>query len=69
MPHDSFLQKFYQFKAMVISADIPTGLLLDMLENFILSDSRNTDVIEAIPILDGQLSLSDLINDEELIPV
>ena len=62
MLENPVLQKFLKFKVTIISADIPSNLLLDMVESFITSDDEPT--IEAIPVMDGQLSLFDVQNKE-----
>ena len=58
MQNDITLEKFKRFKAMIISADIPIGTLMDMIENYLTAD-EDTPIVEAIPVLDGQLTLSE----------
>jgi len=57
MQNNPVLERFKQFKAMIISSNIPNNLLLEMAENYITSDEPAP--AEIIPILDGQMSLSD----------
>ena len=57
MQDDTVLERFRKFKATIISTNIPNSLLMDMIESFITSDDEDTDIREAIPVLDGQLSL------------
>ena len=52
------LQRFKRFKDMVVSADIPGNLLLEMAESYITSDDGDS-IVREIPILDGQMSLLD----------
>ena len=54
---NNLLQKFQKFKAMIISSNVPNNLLLEMLENYLISEDE--PATEMIPILDGQLSLFD----------
>ena len=56
---DTVLQRFRQFRAMIISASVPNDILLDMLESYITSNDE-APAVEEIPILDGQLSLMEL---------
>jgi hypothetical protein len=57
MQNNPVLERFKQFKAMIISADIPSNLLLELAEDYITADEPAS--VEAIPVLDGQMSLSD----------
>jgi hypothetical protein len=57
MQNNPVLERFKKFKAMIISADIPNNLLLEMAEGYITSDEPTP--AEAVPVLDGQMSLSD----------
>ena len=59
MQNETVLERFKKFKATIISSNIPNSLLMDMIESFIASDYEDTTVTEVIPILDGQMSLSD----------
>jgi len=43
---------------MLVSADIPGNLLLDMVESYITSGCDDS-VPEAVPVIDGQMSLLD----------
>jgi len=43
---------------MIVAADVPADLLMDMIESYITSGDGD-EVVESIPILDGQLSLFD----------
>ena len=56
MQNDTILQRFRQFKAMVVSSNIPNSLLMDMIENYISTDNNEPTAVP-IPVLDGQLSL------------
>jgi len=56
---DDVLQRFRKFKSMIISADLPSSVLLDMIESYITSEDEELTV-EAIPVLGGQMSLSDV---------
>jgi len=58
MQNDIVLERFQQFKAMVISSNIPNSLLMDMIESYIPSDD-NEATSEPIPVFDGQLSFFD----------
>jgi len=58
MQDDNVLQRFKKFKSMIISANVPNSVLLEMAENFITSDNSE-QAAEAIPIMEGQLSLFD----------
>lgn len=56
MQNDTVLEKFKKFRTMIISSNIPNSMLMDMIENYITTDEE-VPIIEAIPVLDGQLSL------------
>jgi len=58
MQNDTVLQKFLKFKSMIASADVPCDVLMEMIESYITSDDSE-EVAESIPVLEGQLSLSD----------
>ena len=59
MPEDITLQRFQRFKEMFISSDMSNNDLLDLLESYItVNDDK--PAVEEIPILDGQLSLSEI---------
>jgi len=60
MQNDTALERFRKFRTMFISSDIPNGMLLDMIERFITTDDE-MPIIETIPVLDGQLTLSEYI--------
>lgn len=66
MPVDTALERFKKFKATLVSSNVSNSVLLEMIENFITTDGDNT-VVEAIPVLDGQLSLFDVSTYKELI--
>ena len=55
---DIVLQRFRQFRSMIILADVPSDVLLDMLESYLTSDDE-PQAVEEFPILDGQLTLLD----------
>ena len=55
--NDTVLQRFKRFKSMVVPVNIPSNLLLEILESYITSDDE--PAVEEIPVLDGQLSLFD----------
>jgi hypothetical protein len=55
---DAVLQRFRQFRSMIISSSVPNDVLLDMLESYLTSDDEPQAAVE-IPILDGQLTLLD----------
>jgi len=58
MQDDNTLMRFKRFKTLFVSSNIPNSLLLDMVESFItLNDDASTN--EAIPVLEGQISLFD----------
>lgn len=59
MQSNPVLERFKRFKAMIISADIPNNLLLELAENYITSDEPPP--VEPIPVLDGQMSLLDFV--------
>ena len=59
MQENDVLQRFKKFKSLYISSNIPNSLLLELLEDFITSNDDEPQAVEAIPILAGQLSLSD----------
>jgi len=44
---------------MIISADVPSAILLEMAENYMTSNDDDNTVAENIPVLDGQMSLLD----------
>ena len=57
---DETLRRFQKFKEVLVSADLPSGVLLDMIESYITSGSSGGDgesAAEEIPILDGQMLL------------
>jgi hypothetical protein len=56
---DDVLQRFRKFKSMIISADLPSNILLDIIESYITAEDEDLPV-EEIPVLDGQLSLLDV---------
>ena len=58
MQDDTVLQRFLRFRSMIVAADVPADLLMDMIESYITSGDGD-EVVESIPILDGQLSLFD----------
>jgi len=58
MQEDTVLQRFKKFKSMFISSNISNNLLLEMVESFI-TPSDDTPAAEAIPVMDGQMSLLD----------
>ena len=66
MQENTVLQKFQKFKSMIISSNIPSSLLLEMIESYITSDDSDTVPVEDTPVLDGQISLFDLTNYKEL---
>ena len=55
MRNDTILQRFKQFRAMVVSSNIPNSLLMDMIESYITPDDGDSPVAP----LDGQMSLFD----------
>jgi len=58
MKENTVLQRFLKFKSMIVSAEMPGDVLMDMIESYITSDEGD-EVAEGIPVLDGQLSLFD----------
>jgi len=56
---DTALQRFKNFKATIVSSNIPNDLLLEMIENYMTSDEDAGLVVESVPVLDGQMSLFD----------
>ena len=56
----SLLEKFRKFKAMIVSSNVPNNLLLEMVEGYLTTDDERIPYTEAIPVLDGQLSLFDM---------
>lgn len=58
MQDNIVLQRFQKFRAMFVSSNISGSVLLDMVETFITTDN-DTQVTEAIPVLEGQISLFD----------
>ena len=56
---DDVLQRFRQFRVMLVSSNVPNNILLDMLESYITSDVEVL-AAEDEPVLDGQLSLFDV---------
>jgi len=59
MQDNLVLQRFKKFKDMILSADVPSNILLEMVESYLMSDDDNGEATEAIPVLEGQLSLYD----------
>jgi len=59
MPDNVMLERFKKFRAMIVSTNMPTSLLLEMAENYITSNDDDNSTTESIPVLDGQLSLLD----------
>ena len=57
MHEDATLQRFLRFKAMVISSNISNNVLLEMAESYMTLNDDDFPVAEAIPVLEGQLSL------------
>ena len=55
MQNDTVLEKFKKFRTMIVSSNIPNGMLMDMIENYITTDEEDP-IIEVIPVIDGQLS-------------
>ena len=55
---DATLKRFQQFKAMFVSANIPSAVLLELIEDYIKSDGDDITIGETL-ILDGQMSLFD----------
>jgi len=64
MSDDTILKKFQKFKAMIVSADIPCHVLLEMAESYITSHF-NDSVVEEIPVIDGQMTLFDVTSIKE----
>jgi len=58
MQNETVLERFREFKSMVVSSNMPSSILLDMIEKYITTDSDTPAVHSAI-LLDGQLSLFD----------
>ena len=59
MQDNIFLQRFQKFRSMIISANIDGNTLLEMAETFIMSCDDEAPVVEAAPVLKGQMSLFD----------
>ena len=59
MQENVVLKRFKKFKDMILSADIPSNLLLEMVENYLTSDDDTGTTTEVIPVLEGQLTLFD----------
>jgi len=59
MQNDTTLQRFFKFRSIVASSNVPNDILMDMIEDYITSDGDDTPIVENIPVLDGQLSLFD----------
>jgi hypothetical protein len=55
MQDETMLQRFQKFKSMILSSDIPGNLLLELAESYMTSG--NTPTAEAVPVLEGQMSL------------
>ena len=60
MQDNIVLERFYRFKAMLVSSYVDGNTLLDMVESFITSSDDDTPITEPIPVLEGQLSLFEL---------
>lgn len=58
MQENLVLERFKKFKSMIISSNIPNGLLLELAESFITSND-DAPIAEPIPVMDGQISLLD----------
>jgi hypothetical protein len=58
MADNAVLTRFRQFKAAFVSSNVSNNELLELIETFITSGADKL-AVEEIPILDGQLSLSD----------
>ena len=58
---DCILQRFRKFKTLFVSANIPSGQLLEIIEDYLTSDIGIDDslAVERILSLDGQVSLFD----------
>jgi len=56
---DITFQRFQRFKKMFVSSNMPNDDLLELLESYITVDD-DAPTVEEIPILDGQLSLSEI---------
>jgi len=67
MHDETVLQRFYKFKTLLVPEDIPNNLLLEMLESYLTGDSNDTQFIEAVPVMEGQLSLLDIPEYKELL--
>lgn len=59
MQNETVLERFKKFKSMILSADVPSNILLDMVEKYITQDDDDSTVVESVPVLDGQLTLYD----------
>ena len=59
---DIVLQKFQRFKETFVSSNIPNNVLLELIESYIKPNDADTTV-ESIPVLDGQLSLFDIMKE------
>jgi hypothetical protein len=69
MQGDIALERFMKFKDLIVSANIPGSVLLEMIENFITSNGNDDTAVENIPVLEGQLSLFDTLIEKELINI
>jgi len=59
MRENVVLKRFKKFKNQILSADIPSNILLEMVESYLTSDDDNDTATVVIPVLEGQLTLFD----------
>ena len=68
MEDNAVLQRFFKLKPMLMSSDTGINLLLDIIESYLTSDDNDELAAEGIPVLDGQLSLVDVVSAGTLTP-
>ena len=61
MQDSAVLQRFQKIKSMLVSSNKDISLLLDVIESYITSGNDDELAAESIPVLDGQLSLVDVV--------
>ncbi len=58
---ETFIERFEQFKKIIVYSNVPNKVLLELLESYMQSYNEESK-FEPTPVFEGQLSLFDLAN-------
>ena len=61
MQEEDILRKFQKLKSLLVATNIPTNLLLEIIENYLMSTDDSAPAAEPIPVINGKMSLFDAV--------